>query len=430
MQTFTMQSLSYQSQSSSSPFSSPMLLASLLVPQLETYLANNVSTRLLILHYSSSHLPTILALRHLVGVDTLKIAGILDSSSSNTMPNIPIRLVGNRLNNANVAAFNARTRVSTNSSAASARSTKTHSPNQSIDFKHNSSEPVSTSFARANYLLPSTATEVEIATFLSNITHHLIEKSSYYTPEPIIYSSRKSSPLSPSFPPIPKNTTSSWKTKNSATTPPVSNSSRPMEPQSRERECRVGQSLNNNALRTQSDPSHYAEPIKATLPNNYHESAPNSPSSNRHFTSPSITSISSSIVSNHHTYSSSSTPKPPFTNSTSTSTIFNSSSNSNATLNNNQQSYSTHNNYTANPDLPNTEKVQVPIRHSSRPSTATLRPTTADARERQSERDWANFYIGDSDEDDEIDRILMPRIPRRVDKRRDTRKALKFLGLN
>lgn len=417
MQTFTTQSLSYQSQSSTSPFSSPMLLASLLVPQLEIYLANNISTRLLIIHYSSSHLPTILALRHLVGADTLKIVGILDSSnplSKNAASN-PSRPVGNRLSNANVAALNDRTRLSSRSSG---RSTRNHSPNQSIEFKHNSSEPRSTSFLRANYLLPSTATDVEIATFLSNITDHLIEKSSYYTPEPTLYSPRKlSSPLSPSFPPTANSTSGPRKPKNSEVTP-NGNSNRQRAQSRGEKDSRVGQSINTNIFRSQSSQGNYATPIKGTFASNGQSF--NTPDSTTHLTTPSITSISSSTASNPtRPYSRDSTSHTPFPNSNSTSTILNSSSYSNSTLHNNIQI----------PNIPQTMHTQLPL-PPPLPINLITRPSTAEVRERQSEHDWANFYFGESDEEDEMDRILMPKVPRRIERRKgSSKKALKFLGL-
>lgn len=51
-------------------------------------------------------------------------------------------------------------------------------------------------------------------------------------------------------------------------------------------------------------------------------------------------------------------------------------------------------------------------------------------REHQSEQDWANFYFGESEEEDELDRILMPKVPRRMERRKgNSRKALRFLGL-
>src|SRR5271170_7663812 len=79
MQAFTSQPLSRQT--GENPFSQPSLLATLLIPHLETYLSSNDSTSLLILHYPICHLSTVLALRDLLGPRLLKVAGIIDSTA-------------------------------------------------------------------------------------------------------------------------------------------------------------------------------------------------------------------------------------------------------------------------------------------------------------------------------------------------------------
>lgn len=452
MQTFTKQSLLYQSQSSSSPFSSPMLLASLLVPQLETYLASNVSTRLLIIQYSASHLPTILALRHIVGADTFKIAAILNSLAAvpllNSFPSSPLGVpTVNRLSNVNVAAYNSRTRAAPRPvmpSISPPKSSKSHSPVQSIEFKYNSSEPLSTSFSRANYLLPSTATDVEIASFLTSITNHLIEKSSYYTPEPVLHSNRKrsgglGSPVTPIFAPHSNNTSA---TSRKSGTTAVSNSSRPMTPHGRgEREIRVGQAINSNIIRSPQGDSDDAanSSSKKTYPNLSTDtelsglravSSPKSTTSstfhvptNSFQALPKTTSTSSSIsiISRPKT----ATSPPPIT----TATVFESNPpkiqpltmTSNHTTQTSISLLEQHSRSNTNGNI---------ITTTTTTTSSSTRPTTAEARERQSERDWANFYMGDSEEEDEIDRILMPRVPRRMEKRKgNSRKALKWLGL-
>jgi hypothetical protein len=63
-----------------------------------------------------------------------------------------------------------------------------------------------TSFAKADYLLPSTATDAEITAFLSSIWKCLMEKSAFYTPEP------EPKPIimeRPPLPPPPTSTSSS-----------------------------------------------------------------------------------------------------------------------------------------------------------------------------------------------------------------------------
>jgi hypothetical protein len=187
-------------QSTFNPLSSPALLATLLVPQLETYLASNTSTRLLILQYSSKHLAVVLALRKLLGTDLLKIAGILDSLASDPpsilsspRPPPPVNPLSkdatllrssirhNRgesdksLDQNKPSERHIQSKPSVAGSLASARSS-TNFP------KLDTSGAIS--FSKADYLIPSTATDAEITTFLSGIWKGLIEKSAFYTPEP------------------------------------------------------------------------------------------------------------------------------------------------------------------------------------------------------------------------------------------------------
>ncbi|OAA54031.1 hypothetical protein ISF_08511 [Cordyceps fumosorosea ARSEF 2679] len=59
------------------PFSSPSLLAALMLPHLETYLAVHADVRFLILEYPPEHLPTVAAMQRLAGADLLKVAQIV-----------------------------------------------------------------------------------------------------------------------------------------------------------------------------------------------------------------------------------------------------------------------------------------------------------------------------------------------------------------
>ncbi|KAI1639389.1 hypothetical protein F4809DRAFT_139978 [Biscogniauxia mediterranea] len=67
----------------------PQLLATLIVPHLETYAATHPSARLLLLEYPPSHLATVLALQRLLGASLLKVVGILDASSSSSSSSSP-----------------------------------------------------------------------------------------------------------------------------------------------------------------------------------------------------------------------------------------------------------------------------------------------------------------------------------------------------
>ncbi|KAK0127554.1 hypothetical protein ONS96_007088 [Cadophora gregata f. sp. sojae] len=174
-----------------SPISDPHILASLLVPHIEAFLASNVSTRLLILHYSSADLATIFALRNILGTNLFKIAGILDSlasdppsisrpgTSMSSRPRSPIptntlqkESITTRQQSRQSLHRESITNIQRNSATNSPKTPKTHGPKPTI------------SFAKADYLLPSTATDSEITTFLSGMWKALMEKSTFYTPEP------------------------------------------------------------------------------------------------------------------------------------------------------------------------------------------------------------------------------------------------------
>jgi hypothetical protein len=165
------------------PLSNPKTLAVLLVPQIEAFLAINSSTRLLILQYQSSHLPVIFALRQLLGTDLLKVAGILDSLSLDPPSFIRHREpILNPLSNESVAerwkeyAKHARLHSLQQSKIAHDLDV------QNKDAQDPKQEPV-VSFSKANYILPSTATDAETTTFLSSICKDLMRKSTFYTPE-------------------------------------------------------------------------------------------------------------------------------------------------------------------------------------------------------------------------------------------------------
>jgi hypothetical protein len=163
-------------QSTDNPFSSPEALAACIVPQIESYLATNNSTRLLVLHYPSDHLATALALRKILGQDILKIAGIMDSLSSD-----PPSTVSRRTS----AVTNPLSNEATLKIRRPSQTPVRHSTIASVDTSSNDQlKKDAVSFSKANYLLPSSATDPEIATFLSGIWTSLMEKSIFYAPEP------------------------------------------------------------------------------------------------------------------------------------------------------------------------------------------------------------------------------------------------------
>ncbi|PHH85281.1 hypothetical protein CDD83_658 [Cordyceps sp. RAO-2017] len=140
MQAFTAQPLA--NQTSDNPFTNSYLLATLIVPHLETYLALHPEVRYLLLQYPPEHLATVLALQKLVGVDLMKVAQIVDSNSKEHLPFTHIRgaSIGNK---------------------SEANAAKRSSPSQ----RSSSDVPVS----KANFLLTSTASDKDIATFVSTV---------------------------------------------------------------------------------------------------------------------------------------------------------------------------------------------------------------------------------------------------------------------
>jgi hypothetical protein len=170
------------------PLSQPTVIAALLVPQLESYLASNFGTRLLILQYTSAHLPIIFALRKLLGHDLFKIAGILDSLASDppsmSRPRTPITTI-NPLSNDAVAS-RIYSRFNTSRSNVSSPRPETSGSGTSFPLPRQEKKLDTITFARADYLIPSSATTTEVNNFINLISKTLVEKSSFYTPEPEI----------------------------------------------------------------------------------------------------------------------------------------------------------------------------------------------------------------------------------------------------
>ncbi|KUI67925.1 hypothetical protein VM1G_03355 [Cytospora mali] len=172
MQSFTAQPLAHQIHNN--PFENPYLLACLIIPHLETYLAAHPSIRFLLLEYPAEHLATVLALQKLIGINILKVAGIINSEATSPTSDV-------------------------SSSPSSICSFKSWTPFNNIDTKSLDSinlggqpcpDNKSTlahrrkySFSKANYLLTCSATESEIAVFISTIWKLLIEVDSFYIPE-------------------------------------------------------------------------------------------------------------------------------------------------------------------------------------------------------------------------------------------------------
>ena len=191
------------------PMSEPLLdarlLATLLVPQLEMYLATSTSVRLLLIQYPPSHLPIVLALRDLIGSKLMRVAGILDSNASEPTK-IPERPI-NPLSNEAIIARIERLKK-TNGDKKDYLKELLAQPLPPLPDAARS-RPTSTagtvSFSKANYLLPSTGTDLEIKHFLESVLKSLLDRSSWYTPETEPESPPPTAPLPPlpSLPPTP-----------------------------------------------------------------------------------------------------------------------------------------------------------------------------------------------------------------------------------
>lgn len=140
MQTFTAMPLA--NQTSDNPFNNSYLLATLIVPHLETFLALHSEVRYLLLQYPPEHFRTMLSLQKLVGVDLMKVAQIVDATSKDQLP----------LNHMRGSSVSSKSE--TVPGKWSGPSTK---PSSDI------------STGKANFLLTSTATDRDIATFVSSV---------------------------------------------------------------------------------------------------------------------------------------------------------------------------------------------------------------------------------------------------------------------
>ncbi|EKD20972.1 uncharacterized protein L3040_004591 [Drepanopeziza brunnea f. sp. 'multigermtubi'] len=204
---------------SASPLLDPELLAALLIPHLEAYLANNATIRLLILHYTAADLPIVFALRKLLGTDIFKISGILDCLASDPPPTSQPRTSSSRprspVSSVLPVSPESITRRQQQHTRLSSMKTLCHQASNSLNKHHSQTSTFvnsptvaaqakapTASFAKANYLLPSTATDQEITTFISNIRKSLMDISDFYTPEPEL------KPISIERHPIPPRTVS------------------------------------------------------------------------------------------------------------------------------------------------------------------------------------------------------------------------------
>lgn len=165
------------------------LLATLVIPCLEIYLAAHNSVRFLLLEYTVDHLPTALALRSLIGDDLFKVSGIL--KGEDLEPSLPSR---------RDHAVRGKRRLL--HKAAAKRSS--------------SSSEENSMFSQIDFTVASTATDAEVATFVSTIWKVLISVSDFYAPEkPRKTQSRPTTQTPPPLEPAQSGPSSSRATRQS-----------------------------------------------------------------------------------------------------------------------------------------------------------------------------------------------------------------------
>ncbi|KAG5983595.1 hypothetical protein E4U55_007765 [Claviceps digitariae] len=148
MQAFTAQRLANQIDN---PFTNSYMLATLIIPHLETYLTLHTDVRYLLLMYPPEHLATVLALQKLIGANVMKVVQIVDSTSKADSSFTHIR-----------------------GASASMKSRFESTPLRPPFSSQTTSSGVAVS--EANYLLTSTASEKDIATFVSTVWNIAVEE--------------------------------------------------------------------------------------------------------------------------------------------------------------------------------------------------------------------------------------------------------------
>ncbi|KAF4833565.1 hypothetical protein CGCSCA4_v013222 [Colletotrichum siamense] len=165
MQSFTAQPLANQTHDN--PFTNSYLLATLIVPHLETYFAAHSEVRFLLLDYPPDHLATVLALQKLVGVDLMMVAQVIDADAKEPFPFTHVR-------GGSVGRISNKSDLASSSGSLQSKGSNTGASSSSRD---------GMAVSKANFLLTSKATDSEISTFMSTVWKILINVSKFYLPE-------------------------------------------------------------------------------------------------------------------------------------------------------------------------------------------------------------------------------------------------------
>ncbi|ESZ98528.1 hypothetical protein SBOR_1060 [Sclerotinia borealis F-4128] len=195
MQTFMSQP--FLSRKDLNPLTDPRLLANLIVPHLEIYLATNSLVRFLVLSFPFDQIATVIALRSLLGSDLVKVAGVLDTLSSD--PPSFLKSPSPQCHSSHHS-YNDTAATSPECPVRSQRypliSTLDAFRSDDAETKLNRSSASFSLFFKADYHLPSTASASEIQNFVTLIRKNIVERLSWYNIEQV--------PLQPS--PIPNQT--------------------------------------------------------------------------------------------------------------------------------------------------------------------------------------------------------------------------------
>ncbi|RAL61558.1 hypothetical protein DID88_009597 [Monilinia fructigena] len=183
MQTFMSQPL--LARKDLDPMTDPRLLAELIVPHLEQYLITNSLVRFLVLSFPFNQISTVIALRSLLGSDLVKVAGVLDTLSSDPPSFVKPPLPQFHASNHSCDAVLATSRRS--------ERPQRYALKPSLDiFKITNAQSIlnrpsvsSSLFFKADYHLPSTASPSEIQNFVNLIRKNIVERSSWYTIEQV-----------------------------------------------------------------------------------------------------------------------------------------------------------------------------------------------------------------------------------------------------
>ncbi|KAF7868318.1 hypothetical protein EAF04_004850 [Stromatinia cepivora] len=186
MQTFMSQPL--LARKGLDPMTDPRLLANLIVPHLETYLATNSLVRFLVLSFPFDQIATVIALRSLLGSDLVKVAGVLDTLSSDppSFAKPPLPKFHSSHHSFDAAVATDLLKRPEHSQRYPLESSLDASRDADPETILNRSSSSFSLFFKADYHLQSTASAPEIQNFLTLIRKNIVERLSWYNIEQVL----------------------------------------------------------------------------------------------------------------------------------------------------------------------------------------------------------------------------------------------------